>query len=544
MFDIVLGPAVAGDVDCRGADAGGGPGPGPGSALRLRFLLAEVGAVDGTDADDAERVALLRALEELKAAAAAAQAQVTAAFADSQEAAQAAAGVPARRQGAGVAAQVGLAKRESPTRARRYVGWARLLTGELPHTLAVLRRGGTTEWRALLVARETLWLSAEHRAVVDAELAGRLEGLGDRQVEAEARRLAYRLDPQGFVDRARRAERDRRVGVRPAPDAMARLSALLPVGQGVAAYAALRAHADALIAAGDGRGRGQIMADTLVQRITGQATADGVPVGISLVMTDATLFNRRPGGDGEPTTGDEPAHLDGYGPVPADLARRLVRDAPDGAGAWLRRLYADPETGRLVAMESRGRRFEGALRDFLVLRDQVCRTPWCGAPIRHADHVMPVADGGATHVDNGQGLCEACNYAKQAPGWRAWPGPEGADQEIVIHPDRAHLPQPRPRPTGGRARRRAPRWTRRGHQAAQVPRPWFPGRAQAASAPHRCVGGGRPGGRIARTGEFVPRRTSDGRKTSSLAIRVCARPMTAMGADPWTSQQRRRHCDG
>jgi hypothetical protein len=28
-------------------------------------------------------------------------------------------------------------------------------------------------------------------------------------------------------------------------------------------------------------------------------------------------------------------------------------------------------------------------------------------------------DGGDTEADNGQGLCEACNYAKQAPGWRA-----------------------------------------------------------------------------------------------------------------------------
>jgi hypothetical protein len=30
-----------------------------------------------------------------------------------------------------------------------------------------------------------------------------------------------------------------------------------------------------------------------------------------------------------------------------------------------------------------------------------------------------VTDGGKTEADNGQGLCEACNYAKQAPGWRA-----------------------------------------------------------------------------------------------------------------------------
>ena len=100
--------------------------------------------------------------------------------------------------------------------------------------------------------------------MVDAGLAGRLGSLGDRQVEAEAKRIAYELDPEGFVNRSRAAERDRRVTLRPAPDTMARLTALLPVAQGVAAYAALIKAADTARATGDPRGRGQVMADTLV----------------------------------------------------------------------------------------------------------------------------------------------------------------------------------------------------------------------------------------------------------------------------------------
>ena len=39
---------------------------------------------------------------------------------------------------------------------------------------------------------------------------------------------------------------ERRVAVRPAPDTMAYLTALLPVGPGVAGYAALTRHADTL----------------------------------------------------------------------------------------------------------------------------------------------------------------------------------------------------------------------------------------------------------------------------------------------------------
>jgi hypothetical protein len=53
----------------------------------------------------------------------------------------------------------------------------------------------------------------------------------------------------------------------------------------------------------------------------------------------------------------------------------------------------------------------------LVLRDQACRTPYCDAPIRHADHIRPHRVGGPTSLANAAGLCERCNHAKEAPGW-------------------------------------------------------------------------------------------------------------------------------
>jgi hypothetical protein len=95
-------------------------------------------------------------------------------------------------------------------------------------------------------------------------------------------------------------------------------------------------------------------------------------------------------------------------------------------------------------MESRRRLFSKAQRDFIQARDQFCRTPWCEAPIRHLDHVIPADNGGATSIANGQGLCAGCNHAKQAPGWRARPGPAG---EVVTttstgHQYRSSPPQP------------------------------------------------------------------------------------------------------
>ena len=373
-------------------------------------LAGMVGTLRGLDADvaDGVRIDRIRLLEEIKSAAAAVQAAETAALAASQRAALSAGGVGNDKIGRSIAGQVGLARRISPFHARRYVGWSTILTSELPNTFAALADGRVPEWRAMLVARETAWLSREHRATVDALLAPHLEALGNRRVEAEARKLAYRLDPEGAAAKVRGAESDRRVSLRPAPEAMARLTALLPVAQGVAAYAALLKEADTARSAGDQRGRGQVMADTLVQRLTGQATATDVPVEINLIMSTDTLLN---------PNSNEPAHLDGYGPLPAPIARDLA--SAGTAARWIRRLFTSPDTGRLVALESRRRTFTPGQRRFLQLHDQWCRTPYCDAPIRHADHIEPAENGGPTHVHNGRGTCEACNYTNQSPGWKS-----------------------------------------------------------------------------------------------------------------------------
>jgi hypothetical protein len=238
---------------------------GPVTAETLRCWIAGLAWLD-REVDDAERITQLELLERLKSAAAAAQAVVTVDFAASQRAGQVAAGMPAGQAGAGVGAQVGLARRDSPFRGGRYLGLAQALTAELPATLAALRAGDVSEWRATLVARETACLDPADRKIADAELGPVLAGLGDREVEAAARAVAYRLDPRAFVDRTKGAAADRTVTVRPAPDTMARLTAFVPVAQGVAAHTALAAEADRLRAQGDQRGRGQIMADTLVER--------------------------------------------------------------------------------------------------------------------------------------------------------------------------------------------------------------------------------------------------------------------------------------
>ncbi len=439
----------------------------------------------GAALSDAVRVDQLSALERVKAACAALQARITVDFAESQEQAAVAwrararecadgsdfdgwvaareaarratvqvleAGLPSgansrsgsarssrssRRPGAefGVAGQVALARRESPTRGSRHLALAVALVRNLPHTLAALKVGAVSEWRAEIIVRETSILTPEQQTAVDSELfdgpdqlgADGIGMLGDRELARRVRAIAYRIDAQSVVDRARGAQADRRVTIRPAPDTMCYLTAYLPVAQGVAVHAALTVAAATARAAGDERGKGQVMADTLVERVTGQASAEAVPVEVQVVITDRALFT---GALGSGPIDQAPAQIPGYGTVPAAFARDLIRPVDPGvpsrddvtaATVWLRRLYTHPDDGTLMAMESTRRTFTGGLRRLLIARDGTCTTPWCDAPIAHLDHVVPHADGGPTTAHNGRGLCARCNYTQQHPGWRARP---------------------------------------------------------------------------------------------------------------------------
>ena len=315
-------------------------------------------------------------------------------------------------------AQVGLARRLSPHRGAQAASSALVLTADLPRTLAALTAGVLSEERAAIVVRETRFLPCQQRRLVDQEVAGDpgLGAWGNRELESRVRAAVYRIDPHGATDRAATAAADRHVSVRPKPEGMCRVSALLPLAQGVATYAALRRDADsARTNPGEERSGGQLMADLLVERVTGRADAAAVPVEVQVVISDSALFAS---GSGK----DDPGYLPGYGPVPSGWVRDLIRGPATSrdktlqdSRVWLRRLYATPDSSQLVAMESGRRLFSDGLRRFLIARDKACRTPWCDAPIRHADHIQDHVTGGPTRAGNGQGTCVRCNHTKQHP---------------------------------------------------------------------------------------------------------------------------------
>ena len=389
--------------------------------LRQQALEAEeaLGRLEPGEVD-AAAVELIAEAERLKNSLCAVQAQAAVALKRARVEERAHLPTPMRERGIGT--EVALARRESPHRGGIHLGLAVVLCRELPHTLAAMEAGLCSEWRALQLAQGTACLSLDDRRAIDATLMAdpsTTEGWGERRFRAEVDRRAYAADPAAAVARHRKAVNERHTSLRPAADGMVRLSALLPLSEGVSVHATLSRAADSARAAGDERTRGQVMADTLVTRALSETTAEGtpvVPVVVQVTVSDGVLLNL-PGAQGDQAGW---VGAPGVGPVPlcADDVRDLVARAHAEGLASLRRLYVDP-AGQLVAMDSQARTFPAGLAAFLEARDRTCRTPWCDAPVRHRDHVVPHADGGATSAVNGQGLCEGCNHAKESAAWSA-----------------------------------------------------------------------------------------------------------------------------
>jgi Domain of unknown function (DUF222) len=381
---------------------------------RLDAMLADLAAAvaDNTLASDAVRIDRIALLEKLRAATAALQAAETVRFAQSQVAEQLAADVHPTAVGRGIAEQIGLACRISPVVAARRLNTARALCLELPDTYSQLAAGELSERVAETVVAETRHLDPETRRQVDAQLQGAgISRMGFKAAVGCVRKTAYEADRQGYVQRGRTERHHRRVGVRPAPDTMAVLTGYLPVEQGIACYAALQRHADGIVATGDTRTRGQIMADTLVERLTGQVAAGDVNVELQLLMPLDALIK----------TGDlSAAVIPGYGPLPHELAREILTTSR--GRKWWRRLFTGPSSthssGPIVGGDPARRRFDGWLAKLIKLRDQTCRDPYCDAPIRHIDHITRHSDGGATTFENGRGECARGNLVREMPGWR------------------------------------------------------------------------------------------------------------------------------
>ncbi|WP_125911633.1 MULTISPECIES: HNH endonuclease [Pseudonocardia] len=329
-----------------------------------------------------------------------------------RRAADSAAVIDPERLERSIGAEIGLANRASPTVGRNRMRTARDLHDGLGHVRGLFAAGELDGYRVSIVVGATAHLDAGERAEVDRRLAGHdIARLGPARLRSLVAALAAEVAPEKFRQRCLAARTGRRVTLRQAPDGMVDLRAHLPVEQGVACYAALRRAFDAVQVDPEPltRSRGQVMADTFVERVTGRVTAEHVDVQVQVVVPLEALLD-----EGSPL----PAEVPGFGPIPVGfLARARGR-------RLLRRLLT--VRGTVIGGDSRARCFPAGLADLIRARDRHrCTAPYCDAPARHIDHVVRAADGGPTGFDNGRAVCELHNQLREQPGWWVEPTAEG-----------------------------------------------------------------------------------------------------------------------
>ena len=364
--------------------------------------------------------------------------------------------------------------------AGRLVTEAGRLVGEFPAALDALASGSVCvgRVRSLLEIATTL----------PQEVAAEFESAALELVHAETpsafrrriRRLRERMHPELLSDRRERARVDRRVCLDPAEDGMAWLSLFLEAERG----AAIMAHLDALAGARlpshasrrpdanagggvcddrddgalDRRTRAQLMLDfatdlMLGRRFGPEASASGSapgsppassvesPLGVVtpkvyVTVPVLTLLGHS----------DQPAELDGYGPIDAETARRLAAHAPS-----FHRILTHPETGATLSYGRASYRVPADLAGFLRVRDGGCRFPGCSrrAAGCDIDHTLDWAAGGLTRHDNLAHLCRKHHRLKHETGLRMSQQPSGdirwvspAGREYVSTPARPFPPPP------------------------------------------------------------------------------------------------------
>ena len=323
-------------------------------------------------------------------------------------------------------------------------------SGQLIHTLPgsyeALGFGRISYRHAQSVIDHAAGLDDALRAEFEAAVLPLAETLTVAQFDRRARMQRERLDPEGIAERQRAAVAERRVDFQPARDGMAWLSAYLSAEQALAIHTRVTAQAWALRRAGDPRTLAQLRADLLASLAIGRECRDGASTtgddrdGASLTGSatgGADVAGPGAGGgsatsSNTPTDGirarvlvtvpvlsvlghsDEPAMLEGYGPIDIETAKRLASGAPS-----FTRLLTHPETGAVLSVGRDRYAVPADLRTWLRVRDGTCRFPGCSkAAMRcDVDHVVDWQFGGETDHDNLAHLCPEHHHLKHHTAW-------------------------------------------------------------------------------------------------------------------------------
>jgi hypothetical protein len=269
------------------------------------------------------------------------------------------------------------------------------------------------------------------------------------EVRRSARRWREKSLPESIEVRHQRAREARNFWVEPLADAVACLHIITGADKAARIHAEITSDAIRTQAAGDARTIDQLRADLMVDRVLRGATVRSavdeatndiarqewpqILPGLRVLVT-VPVFTLA-------GLSDEPGQLDGYGPVPPEMARRLVAHAPS-----LTRILTHPVTGAVLDVDRTVYKVPTALRTWLMLRDRACRFPCCTrkAVGCETDHTVAWEHGGATSADNLEHLCRKHHNLKHKTGWSVkqtaggvleWVSPAGVKHRTVPDDD-------------------------------------------------------------------------------------------------------------
>ncbi|WP_309108560.1 DUF222 domain-containing protein [Arthrobacter sp.] len=362
-----------------------------------------------------------------------------------------------------------------------------LTTGLL--TLTALRHGSISWQHARIMCDETTNLDPAGTAALETHFldpdspdAARGCHIGDlvpSRFRAKARTWRERHHPDSIETRHRKSVLDRRLEYTPDHDGMAWLSAYLPAATAAGIWGRTTTAARALQGPTERRTLTQLRADIAATWLLNNTGANSDTRNPGPADIDGAGFGKGAGGGpvGVPSpraqvlvtvpvlsllgATDEPAMLDGYGPIPASMARDLVANGADS----FHRVLTDPRDGAPLEIGRTSYRIPTYMRQWLRLRDAKCPFPGCHnhSLDNEADHLLAWADGGTTGITNLGQPCRKHHHLKhntawtpsqatanQTPGWTAPSGrhypSEQQDWQPPTWPNHAGLPPPNQHP--------------------------------------------------------------------------------------------------
>lgn len=230
--------------------------------------------------------------------------------------------------------------------------------------------------------------------------------LAPARFRTRARVTKAKIHAEAADDRHRARMEDRRVVFEADIDGMGWLSAYLPGHVATMFMASIDEEARAIVTdEGETRTLAQIKADLFGDRLIGAGDGNGIGVRVGVMVPVMTLLG----------LSEEPAMLDGFGPIDPATARKLVSRAPS-----FYRILTHPITGTVLDLDRVTLRIPADMRRWLQTRDQVCTAPGCGKSAVNCDldHVVDRQFGGTTRVTNLVHLCRKHHRMKHKTLWR------------------------------------------------------------------------------------------------------------------------------